>query len=63
MLGFFKLGLNNICFIVLANTLHSLGFSARVRDALWFFRWSLRALKNDKGMLGFYKRGHNCTLC
>ena len=35
MLGFLNLGLNNICFIVLANTLHSLGFlSARVRDAL-----------------------------
>ena len=29
MLGFFNLGLNNICFIVLANTLHALGFSAR----------------------------------
>ena len=34
MLGFLNLGLNNICFIVLANTLHSLGLSARVRDAL-----------------------------
>ena len=34
MLGFFKLGLNNICVIIFANTLHSLGFSARVRDAL-----------------------------
>ena len=34
MLGFFNLGLNNICFIGLANTLHTLGFSARVRDAL-----------------------------
>ena len=34
MLGFFNLGLNNICFIVLANTLHTLGFSVRVRDAL-----------------------------
>ena len=34
MLGFLKLGLNNIWFIVLDNTLHSLGFSARVRDAL-----------------------------
>ena len=34
MLGFFKLGLNNICFIVLANTFHALGFSSRVRDAL-----------------------------
>ena len=34
MLGFFKLGLNNNCFIVLANTFHALGFSARVRDAL-----------------------------
>ena len=43
MLGFFKLGLNNIFFIVLANTLHSLGFSARVRDALLFFRWFLLA--------------------
>ena len=34
MLGFLNLGLNNICFIVLANTFHYLGFSARVRDAL-----------------------------
>ena len=34
MLGFLNSGLNNIWFIVLANTLHSLGFSARVRDAL-----------------------------
>ena len=34
MLGFSKLGLNNICFIVLANILHPLGFSAQVRDAL-----------------------------
>ena len=34
MLGSLNLGLNNICFIVLANILHSLGFSARVRDAL-----------------------------
>ena len=29
--------------IDLANTLHALGSSSRVRDALWFFRWSLRA--------------------
>ena len=34
MLGFLNLGLNNICFIVLANNFHALGFSARVRDAL-----------------------------
>ena len=53
MLGFFKLGLNNIYFIVLANTLHALGYSARVRDTLVFFRWSLLASKNDAGMLGF----------
>ena len=29
--------------IDLANTLHALGHSARVRDTLLFFRWSLRA--------------------
>ena len=29
--------------IVLANTLHALGYSAQVRDALLLFRWSLRA--------------------
>ena len=34
MLGFFNLGLNNIDFYCLANTLHSLGFNAPVRDAL-----------------------------
>ena len=39
--------------IVLANTLHALEYCARVRDALFFFRWSLRASKNDNGMLGF----------
>ena len=53
MLGFFKLGLNNIYFYCFGNTLHALGFSARVRDALVFFRWSLLASKNDNGMLGF----------
>ena len=40
---FSKHGSITLNVIDLANTLHALGYSAQVRDALLFFRWSLRA--------------------
>ena len=53
MLGFFKLGLNNIYFYCFGQYSPCFRIQCSGESALVFFRWSLLASKIDNGMLGF----------
>ena len=63
MLGFFKLGLNNIYFYCFGQYSPCFRIQCSGERCTVVLQMVFTSLKNDNGMLGFLtKRGHNCIL-